>query len=261
MESTTSRRDTGPAVTRDVAVRAEDGVRVSVDHYAGAGREAACLVCPGFFQSKDTRTFRDLCLALSRTVDIVAMDFRGHGRSGGLCTFSAREGRDLEAVLAWAEERYARLGLLGFSLGAATAIVTAARLAGRVRSLIAVSAPASFDDIEFQWWTPRAWRTGLRGSEPGAGCRPGNPWMRKARPIDEVKRLKCPALFVHGTRDAIVGLEHTRRLYAAAPEPKGLSVIEGGDHAEALFRDDPGGFLAISEPWIARTLAVKAGES
>ena len=59
---------------------------------------------------------------------------------------------------------------------------------------------------------------------------------------------------IHGTRDVIVGVAHSRYLYAAAAEPKQLQIIEGGSHAEALFRDDPEGFLNLITPWFARTL-------
>ena len=158
-------------------------------------------------------------------------------------------------MLEWAGGRYAGLGVLGFSMGAAIAINTLARSRGKVQSLAAVSGPASFEQVEFKWWTPEAMRTGLDGLEPGAGCRPGSVWLKKERPLDHVARLSpMPVLFVHGTRDAIVGVEHSRRLYAAASEPKRLEIIEGGSHAEALFRDDPEGFMRVVSEWLSATL-------
>lgn len=237
------------------AVVTADGVRVLVDVYREGERDAAVIVCPGFFQSKDTRTFRQLSEALAREHDVLAMDFRGHGRSSGRYTFSAREGADLEAVLAWAGGRYRRLGVLAFSLGAAIAITTLSRNRAKVCGLMAVSAPSSFEEIEFKWWTPEAMRTGVAGFEPGRGCRPGSLWLDKPRPIEHVARLSpMPVWFVHGTRDVIVGVEHSRRLHAAAAEPKRLEIIEGGSHAESLFRDDPVRFLAILTAWTASTL-------
>ncbi|MDP3703839.1 MAG: alpha/beta fold hydrolase [Candidatus Omnitrophota bacterium] len=232
-----------------------DGVLVSVEHYHAPGREAAVIICPGFFQSKETGTFQRLSLALAAHWDVLAMDFRGHGRSTGLYTFSASEGADLEALLRWATARYPRLGVLAFSLGAAIAVNTLSRQPEGVRSLIAVSGPSSFEEIEFQFWTPEAMRTGLQGCEPGSGCRPGNPLMKKERPVETVRAIRAiPKFFIHGTHDVIVGHPHSQRLYAAAPEPKRLELIEGGSHAEALFRDDPKGFLHLVEPWLTETL-------
>lgn len=241
--------DATPAVTETLST--SDGVRLSLECYRRGDRDTAVIICPGFFQSKDTATFKRLSEALSERCDVLAMDFRGHGRSSGLYTFSACEGADLAAVLDWARTRYHTLHVLGFSMGAAIAINTVSRQRDGIQSLIAVSGPCAFEEIEFKWWTPEAMRTGLAGLEPGAGCRPGNLWLPKERPIENVPKLApIPLLFIHGTRDVIVGVEHSHRLYAAAPRPKRLEIIEGDSHAEALFRDDPDGFTSLVNGWL-----------
>jgi uncharacterized protein len=43
-------------------------------------------------------------------------------------------------------------------------------------------------------------------------------------------RLAAPLLVVAGDRDRIVPAGHSRRLFAAAPEPKRLVVLDGADH-------------------------------
>jgi uncharacterized protein len=43
-------------------------------------------------------------------------------------------------------------------------------------------------------------------------------------------RLTAPLLVVAGARDRIVPLAHSRRLFAAAPPPKRLVVLDGADH-------------------------------
>jgi alpha-beta hydrolase superfamily lysophospholipase len=238
-------------------LRTHDGVTISLDRWHQDGRDAVLILCPGFFQSKDTATFRRMSETLAAGRDVLSMDFRGHGRSGGFYTFSAREGADLEAVLDWARGRYARIGIVGFSMGGAIAINTVGRHQDQVQSVIVVSAPCAFEEIEFQFWTPEAMRTGLQGLEPGAGCRPGSPLLEKARPLDTIKAFRAlPVLLIHGTNDMIVGVRHSHRLYAAAPEPKRLAIIEGGSHAEALFRDDPQGFIEQVNTWLTRTLPV-----
>lgn len=231
-----------------------DGERIAFCHRHEPGRETAIVVCHGFFKSKETSVFRRLSDRLASAHDVVTMDFRGHGRSSGWYTFSVREGADLEAVLRWARPRYRHLGLIGFSLGAAIAINTVARHPESIRSLIAVSAPAVFREIEFKWWTLEAIRRGIRGLRPGAGCRPGSFWLKKDRPLDNVAALSVPVLFVHGTRDMIVDARHSRRLFEAAREPKRLEIVEGGSHAEALFQDDPDGFVRLIERWWSETL-------
>ena len=232
-----------------------DGVRIAFAQHYQDSRSTAVIVCPGFFQSSQTPTFQRLSRALAEQHNVIAMDFRGHGRSGGRYTFSAKEGADLEAVLEWARARYTRLGVIGFSMGGAIAINTLSRSAERVRSLIAISAPSTFEQIEFRFWMPEAIRTGLQGMERGAGCRPGNLLLPKERPIEVVSRLApLPVLFIHGTRDVIVGVDHSRRLHAAAAEPKRLAIIEGGSHAQAMFRDDPRPFTNLLLDWLAQNL-------
>lgn len=173
------------------------------------------------------------------------MDFRGHGRSGGLYTFSAREGADLEAVLDWSRERYPSISLLGFSLGGAVAINTVARFPDSIRSLIVVGAPSAFEQIEYRVWKPEVMYGGLRCWDPGMGCRVGNPWLKKERSVETIRRVSVPVLLIHGTRDFIVSHRHSERLYQAAGEPKRLELIEGGGHAEELYRHRPDKFLQL----------------
>ena len=158
-------------------------------------------------------------------------------------------------MLAWARPRYARIGMLSFSLGAAITVNTLSRNAQGISSIVLVSGPSSFEQIEFKFWTPEAMRTGITGLEAGSGFRPGNLLLKKAKPIEQIAKLApIPVFMIHGTRDVIVGVAHSHRLYAAAAEPKQLQIVEGGSHAEALFRDDPAGFLALVKPWYRETL-------
>ena len=241
-------------------VTTADGIRLSLDCYGAGAHETAVIICPGFFQSKDTATFRRMSSTLAVGRDVVGMDFRGHGRSRGLYTFSARERADLEAVLTWAQARYQQLGIIGFSMGGAISINTLSRHPERVKTLVAVSAPSSFEEIEFKFWTPEAMRTGAQGLEFGSGCRPGNLLLKKERPVERLQHFRhLPTLFIHGTNDVIIDVQHSHRLYAAAPEPKQLEIIQGGSHAEALFRDDPQGFVRIVDAWLARTLSDGTG--
>lgn len=114
-------------------VLTSDGIRVSFDLYEGLGQDTVLVICPGFFQSKDTATFQAMAKRLAESASVIAMDFRGHGRSSGLYTFSAKEGADLEAVLEWAGARYTNAGVLGFSMGARSRSIRSPARVGRSR--------------------------------------------------------------------------------------------------------------------------------
>jgi abhydrolase domain-containing protein 17 len=45
-----------------------------------------------------------------------------------------------------------------------------------------------------------------------------------------MKRVRCPVLIIHGTRDEVIPVAHGRRLYAAAREPKQALWVEGAGH-------------------------------
>ena len=50
---------------------------------------------------------------------------------------------------------------------------------------------------------------------------------------NKVGRLKIPALFINGTKDALVPSEMSRRLYEKTSSPKRLKSIKGGGHNDS----------------------------
>ena len=48
--------------------------------------------------------------------------------------------------------------------------------------------------------------------------------------LQKIQQLKIPVLLIHGTWDQIIPYEMSQRLFAVAPQPKSLLLIEGGDH-------------------------------
>ncbi len=51
--------------------------------------------------------------------------------------------------------------------------------------------------------------------------------------LKKIAALKMPVLIIHGTWDQRVPVEMGKQLYAAAPEPKTLLLIEGGEHSNS----------------------------
>ena len=47
--------------------------------------------------------------------------------------------------------------------------------------------------------------------------------------------VRAPTLVIAGDADATVPIEQSLAIYEAAPEPKRLLVIEGGDHNDAAL--------------------------
>ena len=235
------------------SVITQSGVRISIRHKK-TSKESAVVIAHGFFQSKETSTFKKIENDLSDYFDVISMDFRGHGKSAGFYSFSALEKEDLKAVLDYAHELYRKVGVLGFSYGGSIAIIEQAEFKN-IDSLICVSSPMASEDIEFKWWTPNAIRLGIRGLEWGAGVRPGNPYINKIRPINVVKKISpMPVFFIHGDQDPTVSHQHSQKLYEAAKEPKKLKIFKKGSHAEDVYRKCPVDFIKAVKEWFDDTL-------
>lgn len=201
--------------------------------------------------TKDSKSFSDLAESLSSWHDVVVMDFRGHGKSGGFYTFTEKEVNDLKAVVNFAKERYEKVYLMGFSLGGALVVLHGA-LVGNVDKIIAVSAPSDFDKIENKMWHPNAWIPTFRKFEPKrwVSVRPSPKIGKKIKPVDVVDKINVPTLFIAGEKDVTVYPWHTESLYEKAICEKKYILFEDCIHAEDIFIKEPEKFIQACEAWL-----------
>lgn len=175
---------------------------------------------------------------------VMVFDFRGRGDSDPWPqTLISREVDDLRAAVAWARARApgVGIGVIGFSMGAAVALLAAAE----DRTIAAVVADSSFTtgrDV-----VAHGVRSVLRvppeilvlAADEVVHRRHGYRFSH-ARPIDAVGRVAPrPLLIIHGDGDTTVPVEHAHRLYAAAGEPRELWVVPGVEHCGGYFADRP----------------------
>ena len=140
---------------------------------------------------------------------VAAIDYRGEGLSS-VSAISA----DARAAIRWLGEaqgtQAGQVIVLGYSMGNGPAVQVAAEYP--VAGLVIEAGFASAFSVK---------------SNLGA---------RLLAPFDVfpserlLRRVKCPVLIIHGTQDGTVPFEQGLRLYAAAPGPKRLIAIPGGDH-------------------------------
>ena len=238
----------------------DDGIKIDYDHYRN-GFDRVIILAPGFFNSKSAILFKDMAKELGRDYDIIVFDFRGHGKSRGLFYWTAKEYLDLQTVLAYANQNYGKIGVVGFSLGAATSIITAAR-DERIDSLIAVSAPSQFNKIDFRFWEmdleENIIYNVIGAGRIGKGLRPGPFWRRKQKPVDVVGKIKIPVLFIHGANDWLIKPWHSEMLFQKAQaRQKSLEIIPNGTHAEFLFRSQRPVTLQLFREWFGKTLILE----
>ena len=242
---------------RQVTLKTKDNHRIEAVHHE-MGFNKVVILAHGFFNAKDAYLFREIAKALTVNYDVVAFDFRGHGKSSGLFTWTARECADLQAVIAYVKKcKYASIGLMGFSLGAAISLIEAAQNPD-IKTVIAVSAPYDFWKIDYHFWKPGMLddlKLNLGHKARGKGIRPGHPWESKVAPIDIVDRISPrPVLFIHGNEDWLINVRHSRQLYDKAKQPKKIVILEKVGHAETMFDQHPDLLMETCLDWFKDTL-------
>jgi fermentation-respiration switch protein FrsA (DUF1100 family) len=215
----------------DVSFETADGVRLQgwfVPPVAGRpGRQGAgpaVLVCNGNGGDRSMRAA--LAAALSRLgLAVLLFDYRGYGGNPGTPTEDGLAA-DARAALAYlagrAEVDPDRVVYLGESLGAAVALRLATERAPA--ALVLRSPFASLAEVGRRHYPVLPVSLLLRDRYDSA-ARAG--------------RLAAPLLVVAGSRDRIVPAGHSRRLFAAAPQPKRLVVLDGADHNDAELLAGP----------------------
>lgn len=236
----------------------EDGQRIAYDHY-DKSRSSVIVIAHGFFNSKRAVVLRQLAQAFWEDHDVFLFDFRGHGQSSGLFTWTSKEGQDLAAVLNHLRPKYQNIGLVGFSFGGSIAI-NALSKDKRVDSFICVSAPAFARKIDYRFWEldlqKDLFYTLLsREGRQGKGVRPGPFWLKTEDPVNNISKLTVPIFFIHGTKDWVVKPGHSQALYDRAKGDKEIFYVQGGRHGEFLMKDEPQLFVRKAQDWFQRTLA------
>lgn len=239
-------------------ITTEDKHRISVSELR-KNRKVAIVVAHGFYNNKDTHLFKEISEMIYKHYDTFSFDFRGHGKSSGLFSWTTYEPADLRAVISHVKTQgYEKIGLIGFSLGAATSLIESSKNS-QINSVIAVSAPYDFWKINFHFWEPemvKDLKLNLGQKGKGKGVRPGNPFLPKMKPVDAVAKRtnSMPILFVHGQNDWLIKPHHSDKLFDAAKEPKAIARMKGVGHAEKIFDDQPVEFEKICMDWFSKTL-------
>ncbi len=163
-------------------------------------------------------------------------DARRHGESGGnYCTYGYYEKYDVQTIIDYLKsskgERLGKIGIVGFSRGAAVALQAAA-LDHRIG---AVAAEACFTDLrtialDYQKRLIKIGWKMIRDVVIRKSERMANFVADEVSPLEAVKSQHIPLLFIHGKKDTLIKWEHSEILYRHANEPKELYLIENARH-------------------------------
>lgn len=123
-------------------LRSEEGLGLAVAHLA-RGHDRLIVVAHGLLKTMNNPGIVRFIEMLGAQFDVLAFDLPGHGLSAGACTLDfADAARHLTRVIDFGRQSgYRRVGVVGYSLGAAAAILAAAQGAN-VDAVVSVSCPA-----------------------------------------------------------------------------------------------------------------------
>ena len=236
----------GGAIPVEAWLVADDGVRLSAAYWSPvrpSGPETdtgtVFLLAHGFTGSWETAKLQRAARWFSEHGGVVALSFRGHGRSGGQSTVGDLEVLDLAAAIRWARLLgYAHVVTVGFSMGGGI-VLRHAGLVGGVDAAVSVSAPSRWyyrgtPAMRTVQWAigERAGRAAVRLTRgtrvSSAGWNPAPVEPRTAAALGDV-----PLLIVHGDADTYFPLDHPRQIAAAAGDRAELWVEPGFGHAES----------------------------
>lgn len=222
-----------------------DGVRLHAVHVPGPPDvDVGVVLLHGFAARHDKPAYARLADHLAARVGVLAVDLRGHGRSGGRSTLGDLETADVAAAVRWWRDRgVTRVVAMGVSMGATSTVLAAARGVG-LDAAVLVSAPAWLEDeprsqamqaLRRIWWSPTRRRAmWLIG---GVTVERPQQWRDPRHPVDAIADVGVAVLLVHGVDDHYFPVSDAIAMADAARdatlwiEPAGFGHAEDGlDH-------------------------------
>ena len=153
--------------------------------------------------------------------NLLLMDYRGYGKSAGGKPSEAKVYEDAEAAWQYLLKQRGvkpqQTLIYGHSLGGAVAID------------LAVRHPEAAGLIIESTFTSMQAMGELKHDLLPVG------WLLNQRfeSLQKIPQLKVPLLLIHGTWDKKVPVNMAQQLFDAAPQPKTLTLIEGGEHGNS----------------------------
>ncbi|HLZ94401.1 MAG TPA: alpha/beta fold hydrolase [Candidatus Dormibacteraeota bacterium] len=227
----------------DVELVTADGVAFGAWYFRQPGSPQTVIISGGHKSQRQGAL--GIAVALWRKgFNVILYSYRGmSGSDRAPVTFGIKEVLELQAAIAFARKRIptARIGLLGYSMGAVVSLLGAAGEPG-VEALVLDS---PFSDLR-TLLTENVWRRARLPGRPFvwmAGlmlrARTGSR-LADCSPMAVLSSLEPrPLFFIHGGADEITSVNHSRRLYDAYRGPREIWIVQGAPHTGAYFADRP----------------------
>ncbi len=230
---------------------------------------AHCFTC-----GKDVRAASEIARALAGLgIAVLRFDFTGLGGSDGdfaNTNFSSNVADLVHAAGYLRDHHLAPTILVGHSLGGAAVLAAAGRVP-ETRAVATIAAPAGTEHLLELF---HGSRREIEETGEAEVCLASRPFRIRKQLLDDIadqpqaariQQLGAALLVLHSPSDEVVGVDHARRIFAAARHPKSFVSLDGADHlltrpADARFAatvlaawatryvEDPAPSLASASP-------------
>jgi pimeloyl-ACP methyl ester carboxylesterase len=249
------------ATSQAVTVTARDGVRLAGWFYPKRNSERAIIFAHGLngcslcsFEGK----FDIFQTQLNEAgYNLLAIDLRGHGQSGGAhVTFGEEERWDVLGAVDWLRQQgFTQIAVLGTSLGAVSTVRADLEPDGAqsIKAMVLDSCFTDFSDVLDRNFTDATgYPTFLL---PGALLMTRlllHVDLAGVKPVEELPHTKTPLLIIYGDHDRYVTLAQEQAMAAARPDA-GFWLVAGPEHSR-IYDRYPAEYMARVTQFLDQTL-------
>ena len=221
------------------------------------------ILCHGYRSNKE---------ALSDLIDmfpydtILLFDFRAHGQSAGnITTIGCKEYRDIIGASHFLQKKgrelygkkYLPVSILGVSMGAAATLKAVAHDPSICDALIIDSSYADLWEVVHQSFTQHS----------GLPSYPFIPVMesmlasfadcqfRQMKPVEQVRSINKPILFIHARGDAHTSSADSVRLFREAQNSQSKLWLAASKEHAGVFKDEPDTYATTVRDFMKATFA------
>lgn len=215
----------------EVVFKSADGVKLSGWFLPNNKTKAAIIVMHGY--PADKANLLGIAEFLTKDFNVLLFDFRSFGKSeGSYTTAGYLEKNDLLGAITYLEKEknITKIGLYGFSLGGAVALMTSHK---NIKATVTDSSYAKLSHM-----LKRMYRIFLVFKYPLAYLTKfyGVLFLRinidDVNPIDSIKNAKTPILLIHAEKDSQIPVSEAYLLHDANKKAE-LWIVENADHGMA----------------------------